>query len=412
MARNLALAFGLAALVAGEAFAAEDFSCGAFGDPPAFATAGFYRGDNELIGNAFAVAAKPRMLCDAKNSTPLCAGNSDRRVWEVTMVTAAHVLQDVCRGASGRWADDSPGTWRPSRLSFVSNDPVDASTVANEAIDPAWCSENQGALTAYIDHNIDLYIFKQVIHLPRRSVVIPFTVQMLPNLSQTPRMGSIIGLEPTGAVAYTTLYAAGQGAKNPLYYVITPAQLPPQTSSQSAYSLEVSVAKAQSGSPIGYCDDKGRRCAIFGVVTETGAIDCNQTGLVDAKTADTGDTDLKTMQLQHVVGCSRADVQSTLARSYRTAKFVALAREPSWFGDYVDELGWRGDILGQLWRARTEAGDDENKRIAFAEAARNVFLGLTPLEQIMLGRKLETSGAGSVLTAICPHLEPEQFKPR
>lgn len=155
---------------------------------PSFAIAGFNvdeEGVRRLRGNAFIVYAQPTLIyCDNANPPSVC-GDASRdetrarmRVWRTIVVSARHVVREVC-------ARDVVQNGPPARLTLLPSFPnvttIERSRYPVEVtVNEAWCAAlaraNPGLVRDETRNTPDIVVFEQEFALPIRAIIRPFTV--------------------------------------------------------------------------------------------------------------------------------------------------------------------------------------------------------------------------------------------
>ena len=393
----------------------------------------------DFIGNAFVISARPGKVCDAANPDPACHGlDQTRRPWRTIVVTAAHVVRAMCVG-SAAWQTSAPGKWIPGRLSLYPNSALDNAKPVTVDIDEQWCRSRTDALSQIPGPGDDLpslvrqpnygsrppprsdiHIFRQTFILPRRSVMIPFTPELLPRQIGDKARVIVRGFLPTGDSNRSMPVGDGQVA----WFEDADAGYSAADSTRPAYKLNKFVAgKGRSGSPVGWTDESGR-FSVFGIVTNSGAKDipCETVAATSPAAAADGIATEAADQAPCIPKrstSSAADRLATVSEDESTY-FVPLFRFPALFQSNVraeqleDEAANASqptlDAIIQLYaemRGRTRPDDpaDRDYREAFAD----LLAGLGPVDRVALLTRLAPLGQYQPGDAMCEHLEPDGF---
>lgn len=390
-----------------------------------------------LIGNGFIIHARRGRECgqfsEAAGSACVTPGRPaseaapmPRRLWEVTVVTAAHVVEHICR-----WNESGV---RPSTRMTIHPGP---STVRwpswNESLefrsgffheielDSAWCDANVGAEAqvpdAGGDPEPDVWVFRALVAIPERQVITPYAIGSASSLLEAGTdkiLGfDLIRLDETSSnqVVPSPSYWGATNDERLFYQPLPVAQI--DSASLGAGPLRKlfvqNVYGGRSGSPVVRLGADGFPRALGVLVRHArpdpnAATTCQQGNACSHlrdEAAAIGETEaymtplLSAATVLQRPGLSQSDRQ-TLAdiAPEQGRRRSLLGGGESSSNDFqiadseADDASWRVSAAARLYREWQENAANPRYRTAFERA-----LGqLGPLEQIAMWQELAGSG--------------------
>ena len=405
-------------------------------DQPLYASAAFMRGKGQsarLVGNAFSVSARPGPACSDPSPPAICADKTaGYRQWNALLMTAAHVVLEVCAGAPGEWKERGDGEWEEGYLVIYPGYRLEPPVMI--PIDAAWCARQTNAFGQIVppDPNAnsgehltpvdvppvasDIYLYSQNVLIPERAIMIPFAVDVLPRKLDSPAV-VVRGFLPED-------YSAGRSVRLPdgsaLKYASNTGEYAAAEELYPKYTLTFDARWGQSGSPVGRT--VGGRYSVFGVLTETGKLTClKYMEMTRAKEkaqakgrgeapAEDAETDGEKVAQADARRCGNSPVdRSNLKDLDNTSYFVPVLRYPSWYAsqkDYHDNMSnARIDAAVKLYK---DIGQDKKiQNVTYEDAFREIFQRLSPVEQMFVLQKVERNPIFAIPDVLaCSHLEP------
>jgi len=415
-----------------------------------------------LIGNGFIIHARRGRICgeyrEAAGSACVPAGRPasrrtpmPRRLWEVTVVTAAHVVEHVCRWEEGGVRPATRMTLHPGPSSIrwdAWNESLEfRSGFFHEIeLDNAWCAANADAEDQIPDRagdpEPDVWVFRVLVAIPERQVITPYAIGSYDSLSAGGDVEifgfDFIRLDETSSsqLPQSASYQGPTDEERLLYQPLPVGMINTATLGNSPLrKIGVqNVYGGRSGSPVVRIgDDHIPR--VLGVLVRHGRTppniatvcppgQCNQ---LRDEAAAIGETEAymtpllraSTMLLLPSLGVVNGESLVDIAPE--------AAQRRSWLGSGqaqpelqladgdADDAGWRVAAAVRLYREWQENGDNSSYEVAFERA-----LGqLGPLEQIAMWQGLASSGVYSddplireAADGCLPRNAPQQILPR
>ena len=421
--------------------AADTAICRPHIETPRYASAVFNRPGGPggaLIGNAFAVYANPGPVCAAAGA-PACAVGQQTRGWNLTMVTAAHVVQQMCAGAPGSWQGVG-NNWVPGKLTlFATNYPLGEQSVVEVTISADWCEQNIGALGQVVSggddtaeangskqaqvhgppSQSDIWVFRQVFDVPTRALVAPFSIEFL-RPDENPVKLEVRGFLPNTDADHHKPFSTSDGRE--VFFGNGEGHYDPETSPKAKYSFNYDAVPGQSGSPVGRVDQATGAFTVMGVLIENGWKTC-ENGLSTKRKrqagagggpADSGGGQIEAEQdanqdlaTKQCVG--DPEVRHILKASDNTAYFVPILRYPLMYEPLRNRItNVRIDVAIRIYEELAALKQASGTvpgpyRRAFVE----VMDDLSPLEQTLVLMRIKESDTMKLSDVVCARLEPD-----
>jgi hypothetical protein len=383
-----------------------------------FSRAVFLDEKDDLIGNAFSVDALPPVACAE-------IGTSGKREckWTLTMVTAAHVLIDVCDGYeskdfkekaivlySGLQFDEQHPRNDPSQWAYQ------RAESSKSPITQAWCKANAEANP----NAPDIGVFEQVWALPQDVVPVPLVVAPFygaaPNIRNFEHESPIIWgfrapndeTEQNGAVRFGKAILR----KSSLGVYQIDAEGNESTRTGSNYTIVgPPTFEGQSGSAVVL--KSAQYTIVIGVLTQTASIlVCSQflenNGLND--NSESSDQDLDTQYHKCEVNSKfRRYVQDKANRSTIVPIWRIIdVRNPPKPSSRFNLL--RQPILDLILEGSSiqVVNEDEDQRFnAIKEKIRNLIATLSYTDRLIIRRQLKKNQMYFFNGLMCPSRDPE-----
>jgi len=435
--RTVAASLCFLVSVAPTAASAIPDACVPSGDEqPLYASAAFVQGKGQnahLVGNAFSVSARPGPACSEPSPPDACKGKIGAyRQWNVLLMTAAHVVVEVCAGAPGEWKERGDGEWQEGYLVIYPGYKLEAPVVI--PINEAWCAGQTNAFGQIVPPDpaansgkrveplkiapaaSDIYLFAQDVLIPERAIMIPFAMDVLPRKLDAPAI-LVRGFLPEDySLGRTVLLPDGSALK----YASSAGEYPVAEELYPKYPLKLDARWGQSGSPVGRMANG--RYSVFGVLTDTGKTTClkymaaqRAKEKADAQSrgetaTEDAETDGDKLAAADARKCSNGPVERAALKDLdNTAYFVPVFRYPSWYvkqkeyNDSMSNARINAAINLYKYMGQDSAISDETYQDAFKE----IFQRLSPVEQMFVLQKAGRNRAFATPDMLaCSHLEP------
>lgn len=413
-------------------------------EKPRFASALFSRGQGEagarLIGNAFSVHATPLRVCGEPEAPSCAADKAKTRTWVLTMVTAAHVVREMCAGSSDAWPG-TPDVFREGKLSVYANFDLENANPVEVTVDKAWCGDNVRArdqLSELADRlkgkkgdlpaRSDIFVFEQRFDLPATAIAVPFPMQFLPRGDHTIGViGQGFSKNPTPRHRMVE-FSAGRS----FFFGDDQGSYSTGRRFQAyGYEIQFNARPGASGSPVGYVfgsdNDDSKRFVVFGVLTDTGKISCakakdkaealqasaEQVGAAVAATDDddgaTIPTAVEDAKAKASVCNLSGDAKEIYEASDTTGYFTPILRYPAMYELVrAHTSNVRIDVAIRLYDALLEAraSDPGADLEAYKDELKVILSDLSPLEQSLVLLRSKNSESVRPADLTCPRVEP------